>query len=86
MGACWFHTDRVRPEAAEGVEDSANESCPIFPGAVHRLHWSFPDPSAVAGTEARRLAAFREVRAAITARLVAWLGEQGITVRPLDTT
>jgi arsenate reductase len=44
------------------VCDDANESCPIFPGATERIHWSFPDPAAVAGTEAERLAAFRRVR------------------------
>src|SRR5215218_7067324 len=26
------------------VCDSANESCPVFPAAAARLHWSFPDP------------------------------------------
>lgn len=38
------------------VCDAANESCPVFPGARHRMHWSFPDPSAVTGEE--RQAAF----------------------------
>jgi arsenate reductase len=44
------------------VCDSANETCPVFPGAPRRLHWSFPDPAAVEGTEGERLAAFRTVR------------------------
>jgi arsenate reductase len=26
------------------VCDAANETCPVFPGNVTRLHWSFPDP------------------------------------------
>jgi arsenate reductase (thioredoxin) len=55
------------------VCDSANESCPIFPGAVTRLHWSFPDPSRATGTEAEKLAVFRQVRDAIAARLTEWL-------------
>ena len=44
------------------VCDSANERCPLFPGAATRLHWSFDDPSAVTGAEAERLAGFRRVR------------------------
>ena len=44
------------------VCDSANETCPVFPGAPRRLHWSVPDPAAIEGTEAERLAAFRTVR------------------------
>ena len=41
------------------VCDDANESCPIFPGATTRLHWSLPDPSRAAGTEEERLHAYR---------------------------
>lgn len=44
------------------VCDKARESCPIFPGAPERLHWSYPDPAAAEGTHEERLRAFREVR------------------------
>ncbi|MCW5849445.1 MAG: arsenate reductase ArsC [Anaerolineae bacterium] len=44
------------------VCDNANETCPVFPGAVTRLHYSFEDPAAVTGDEAARLAVFRRVR------------------------
>ena len=52
------------------VCDSARESCPVFPGAVEQIHVSFPDPILVEGTEEERLAAYREVRDDIRARLI----------------
>jgi len=57
------------------VCDGANEACPLFPGAVSRLHWSFDDPSAARGTDGERLAVFRRVRDEIGARIEAWLAE-----------
>lgn len=33
-------------------EQSAAQRCPLFPGKVQRLHWSFANPSEFAGTEA----------------------------------
>jgi arsenate reductase len=44
------------------VCDNARESCPIFPGAPERLHWSYPDPALAEGSHEERLRAFREVR------------------------
>jgi arsenate reductase (thioredoxin) len=51
------------------VCDDAKESCPVFPGATRRLHWSFPDPAAVQGTEEERLEAFRRIRDGLKDRL-----------------
>jgi arsenate reductase len=58
------------------VCDSANESCPVFPGARRRLHWSFDDPSAATGDEEQRLAVFRRVRDEIRTRIETWLVER----------
>ena len=55
------------------VCDNAAETCPIFPGAARRIHWSFPDPAAVQGSESERLAAFRHLRDALEAQLRSWL-------------
>ena len=55
------------------VCDEANEACPVFPGARERLHWSFPDPSKAAGTEAQKLVAYRRVREALRERIEAEL-------------
>jgi arsenate reductase len=51
------------------VCDDANEACPVFPGAEHRLHWSFQDPSRAEGSEEERLEVFRKVREEIQARI-----------------
>lgn len=47
------------------VCDNAKESCPIFIGNGIRLHYDFPDPAKVIGTEDEVLHAFREVRNSI---------------------
>jgi arsenate reductase (thioredoxin) len=54
------------------VCDDASERCPIVPGSVKRLHWSFEDPSRAVGDEAQRLVVFRRVRDQIRARLATW--------------
>jgi arsenate reductase (thioredoxin) len=51
------------------VCDAAAEACPIFPGAAHRRHWSFPDPSQAKGSEEEQLAVYRTVRDAIRERI-----------------
>lgn len=66
------HVDRYLSEPWDYVItvcDRANESCPVFPGAARRLHWSFPDPAGATGTDGERRAAFRRVRDAIDRRL-----------------
>jgi arsenate reductase len=43
-------------------DGAAAERCPIFPAVTERLHWGFPDPSALQGTHEEKLAATRKVR------------------------
>lgn len=45
------------------------EECPVFLGKATRLHWGLPDPAAVNGSEAERLAAFRQVRDELRRRI-----------------
>jgi arsenate reductase len=59
------------------VCDSARESCPLFFGAVERLHRSFDDPAALDASEAERLALFRRVRDELRAYLANFARERG---------
>jgi arsenate reductase len=62
------------------VCDNAAESCPLFPGAPKRIHWSIPDPAAVEGSEEVRAAAFKRAADELTSRirqLLALLAKQG---------
>lgn len=65
------------------VCDSAAEECPVFPGAPERIHWSFPDPAAVEGTDLEKLAAFQETMRGIRRRLSLFIpvATQGRVVR-----
>jgi arsenate reductase (thioredoxin) len=56
------------------VCDEAAEACPYFPNARHQVHWGFPDPSRVEGSEEERLAAFRHIRDLIATRINQFLG------------
>mgnify|MGYP002784854908 FL=1 len=53
------------------VCDQAAETCPVFPNATTRLHWSFADPAAAPAHQQRR--AFELVAGELTTRLRLWL-------------
>lgn len=55
------------------VCDAARDNCPVFAGRTERLHWSFPDPAAVEGSEEERLAAFRTVRDSLETTFAAFV-------------
>jgi arsenate reductase len=43
------------------VCDDTRDVCPVFPGVHESLHWGYPDPAKVEGSDEVRLAAFRSV-------------------------
>jgi len=51
------------------VCDDAAEQCPMFPGKPERIHWNFPDPAAVSGSDEEKLAAFRRTLEEMTYRV-----------------
>jgi arsenate reductase len=56
-------------------DESETAGCPIFAGVTKRLHWSFPDPSALTGTYEQRLEGTRRIRDDIRARIETWCDE-----------
>ncbi|SDE06540.1 arsenate reductase ArsC [Kordiimonas lacus] len=57
----------ARPDAPEMdivitvCDSAAGETCPIWPGAPVQVHWGFPDPAYVEGTDDEKLQAFSDV-------------------------
>jgi len=53
--------------------EKARSSYLDFARDGHALHWQCLDPAEAAGSDAERLAAFRQAREAITVHLASWL-------------
>ena len=53
-------------------DEASAERCPVFPGKTTRLHWGFPDPSALQGTPEEKLARTRVIRDEIEAKIKSW--------------
>ena len=61
-------------------DETSAERCPVFPGngtngIAERLHWGFPDPSGLKGSDEEKLAAIRPIRDAIQVKIEHWLKE-----------
>ena len=57
-----FKSGQIFAYAITVCDETSAERCPIFPGVTKRLHWSFPDPSALQGTWEEKLAETRKIR------------------------
>ena len=55
------------------VCDSADKLCPIFPGAIERIHWSIDDPFRGWNFDPNQLDAFRETREKIKKHIKSFL-------------
>ena len=56
-------------------DDVQAKSCPAFPKATRRLHWSIPDPHTVLGTQEEKLAFVRKIREQIRFLVVQWVSQ-----------
>ena len=50
-------------------DNAAGETCPIWPGKPATAHWGIPDPTAVAGDDAAKRAAFKTTYNQLTRRI-----------------
>ena len=55
-------------------DQAAAEACPLWPGAPVKVHWGLPDPAAVQGSDAERLAAFARTFTLLEQRVDLMLG------------
>jgi arsenate reductase (thioredoxin) len=58
------------------VCDKVKERCPVLPGAIWYLDWSFEDPAAVQGTMAEKVEAFRRVRDQLEAKTLEFVAHE----------
>jgi arsenate reductase len=70
-----FKSGQLFAYAVTVCDETSAEKCPIFPGPTRRLHWSFADPSRVAGTPGQKLEQVRHIRDQIRARIEDWCAE-----------
>jgi len=70
-----FKSGKLFHYAVTVCDETSAERCPIFPGITKRLHWSFPDPSAIQGAHEEKLARTREIRDTIKAKIEEWCSE-----------
>lgn len=57
-------------------DETSAEKCPVFPGVAQRLHWGFPDPSALQGTPEDKLRRTAEIRDQIEAKVKMFVEER----------
>ncbi len=70
-----FQQGRLYNAVITVCDKEAAERCPIFPGKVKHIAWSFKDPSAFTGTKEEILQHTREVRDEIEQQIKAFVRE-----------
>jgi arsenate reductase len=70
-----FKQGRMFQAVITVCDEASAEGCPVFPGVVRRLGWSFPDPSSFKGTEREILENTRKVRDQIKEVVLAFIEE-----------
>lgn len=66
------HFDRFRDQHFDAIVtvcDRVREACPVFPDDPERIHWSFPDPAEVEGSEDEQYHAFEQTAVQLVTRI-----------------
>ncbi len=58
-------------------DQASGQNCPFFPGQSERLHFEFPDPSALEGTFEEKLQRTRDIRDMIKKAIQEFVANQG---------
>ncbi len=72
----FFKSGELFARVVTVCDEASAERCPIFPGISERLHWGFPDPSALSGTMEEQLAVVRKIRDDIKNRIIVYCSER----------
>jgi arsenate reductase (thioredoxin) len=56
-------------------DQASAKQCPVFLGLIRQIHWSFPDPSNLTGTEDEKMGQLRQIRDAIRDKILSWCSE-----------
>jgi arsenate reductase len=75
-----FKSGKLFQYVVSVCDEASGERCPIFPGITKRVHWSFPDPSALQGAHELKLERTRQIRDMIKDQIEKWCKE----VCPVD--
>lgn len=50
-------------------DESSSEKCPVFPGGAKRIHWGFPDPSVIKGSDDEVTEKIKKIKEEIKSRI-----------------
>lgn len=69
----YFKEGRFYSYVVTVCDESNAERCPIFPGVVNRIHWSFPDPLSFMGNDDQKQKFTSDVREQIKSKIDEWV-------------
>lgn len=66
----FFKEGRLYNYVISVCDEASDARCPVFPGVIKRINWSFEDPAEFTGTDEEKLARTRELRDKIKAAVM----------------